>query len=54
MSENGIDSENISKRAPDTAKPKAGRKPAKSRAKKTAAKAKTERANKKAEVVEMM
>ena len=62
MSENGIDSESISKPAPETAKPKGGRKagkkakPAKKagRAKKTTAKAKADRTNKKAEVIAMM
>jgi hypothetical protein len=62
MSENTIDSENISKPAPVTAKPKAPRKagkkakPAKkgNRAKKPDAKPKADRANKKAEVIEMM
>jgi hypothetical protein len=60
--ENAIDSESISKPVPDTAKPegarKAGKKakPAKkaARAKKAGAKPKTDRANKKAEVIEMM
>ena len=62
MSENAIDSENVSKPAPGTAKPKGARKAGKkakptkkaSRAKKPAAKPKTDRANKKAEVIEMM
>ena len=61
MSENAIDSENISKSAPDTAKPKGKRTPAKTakpaknaRAKKPAAKSKTDRTNKKAEVIAMM
>ena len=62
MSENVIDSENISKPAPDTAKPKGARKPTKKakaakkagRAKKAAAMPKADRANKKAEVIEMM
>ena len=60
MNENAIDSENISKPAPDTAKPKGPRKakkakPAKKagRAKK-AAKPKADRTNKKAEVIAMM
>jgi hypothetical protein len=62
MSENAIDSENASKLAPDTAKPKGARKAAKkakpakkaARAKKSAAKPKADRANKKAEVIAMM
>jgi hypothetical protein len=62
MSENVIDSESISKPAPDTAKPKgahkAGKKakPAKktSRAKKAAGKPKVDGTNKKAEVIAMM
>ena len=60
MSENAIDSENIGKPAPDTAKPKGARKAKKAksakkgRAKKAAAKPKTERANKKAEVIALM
>ena len=61
MSENAIDSENVSEPAPDAAKPKGARKPAKkgkpkkaARAKKSAAKPKADRANKKAEVIEMM
>jgi hypothetical protein len=61
MSENAIDSENISKPAPDPAKPKGSRKakktkPAKKagRAKKAAAKPRTDRTNKKAEVIAMM
>jgi hypothetical protein len=62
MSENAIDSETISKPAPDSAKPKGARKAAKKakpvkktgRAKKPAAKPKTDRANKKAEVIAMM
>ena len=62
MSENAIDSENTSKPAPDTAKPKGVGKPGKkakpakktSRAKKPAAKPKADRANKKAEVIAMM
>jgi hypothetical protein len=61
MSQNGIDSENISKPAPDTAKPKGARKakkakPAKkaARTKKAAAKPKADRTNKKAEVIAMM
>jgi hypothetical protein len=62
MSENAIDSENIGKPAPDTAKPKGARKAAKkakpakkaSRAKKPAAKPKTDGTNKKAEVIAMM
>jgi hypothetical protein len=62
MSENAIDSENTSKPAPDMAKPKGARKPAKkakptkkvSRAKKPAAKPKTDRTNKKADVIAMM
>jgi hypothetical protein len=60
MSENTIDSENISKSAPDTAKPKAARKagkkakPAKKAARaKKPAKLKADRTNKKAEVIEM-
>jgi len=61
MSDNAIDNENTGK-APDTAKPKGARKPAKKakpekktgRAKKAAAKPKTERTNKKAEVITMM
>jgi hypothetical protein len=61
MSENAIDSENTSKPASDTAKPKRARKPAKKakpakkvgRAEK-AAKPKADRANKKAEVIAMM
>ena len=61
MSENEIDSQNISKPAPDAAKPKGARKakkakPAKKagRAKKAAAKPKVDRINKKAEVIAMM
>jgi hypothetical protein len=62
MSENATDSENTTKPVSDTAKPKGARKagkkakPAKKagRAKKPAGKPKTGRANKKAEVVEMM
>ena len=62
MSENAIDSENISKPAPDEAKPKGPRKSAKKakpakkagRAKKAAAKPKADRTNKKAEVIAMM
>ena len=62
MNENAIDNENISKPAPDTAKPRGAHKPMKKarpakkagRAKKAAAKPKTERANKKAEVITMM
>jgi hypothetical protein len=61
MSENTIDSENISKPAPDTAKPKGTRKakkakPAKKagRGKKPASKPKADRTNKKAEVIAMM
>jgi hypothetical protein len=57
MSENAIDSENISKPAPDPAKPKGARKltkkakPAKKagRARKPAGKPRADRANKKAE-----
>ena len=62
MSENAIDSENISKPAPDIAKPKGARKPTKKakpakkagRAKKPAGKPKTDGTDKKAEVVAMM
>jgi hypothetical protein len=61
MSENAIDSQNISKPSADTAKPKDARKPAKKakpvksvRAKKTATKPKGDRANKKADVIAMM
>jgi hypothetical protein len=62
MSEKAIDSENISRPAPGSAKPKGARKPAKKakapkkagRAKKAAGKPKTDRTNKKAEVIEMM
>ena len=62
MSENGIDSENISKPAPDAGKPKGTRKPTQkaepakkaSRAKKPAGKPKADGANKKAEVIAMM
>jgi hypothetical protein len=61
MSENAIDGENISKPAPDTPKRKGARKPTKkakpakaNRAKKAATKPKTDRANKKAEVIAMM
>jgi hypothetical protein len=61
MSDNAIDSENTGK-APDTAKPKGARKVGKKpkaakntgRAKKPTGKPKTDRANKKAEVIEMM
>jgi hypothetical protein len=62
MSENVIDNENTSKPAPDTTKPKGGSKPGRKakpakkagRAKKTAGKPKTDRTNKKAEVIAMM
>ncbi|HTA70440.1 MAG TPA: DUF3489 domain-containing protein [Bryobacteraceae bacterium] len=62
MCENAIDSENISKPAPDTGKPKGARKPGKkakpakkaSRPKKAASKTKADRTNKKAEVIAMM
>ena len=62
MSENAIDSENMSKPAPEAAKPKGARragkkaKPAKKagRAKKAAGKPKADRTNKKAEVIAMM
>jgi hypothetical protein len=62
MSENAIDSENISKPAPEQAKPKGARKPGKkakpakkaARAKKATAKPKADRSNKKAEVIAMM
>jgi hypothetical protein len=61
MSDNAIDSENISKPAPDTAKPIGAAKPTKktkspkaSRAKKAAGKPKAEGTNKKAEVIAMM
>jgi Protein of unknown function (DUF3489) len=62
MSENGIDSGNISKPAPDKAKPKGARKPAKKAkpskkarsAKKQVSQAKGERTNKKAEVIAMI
>ena len=62
MSENAIDSESVSKQAPETAMPKNARKarrkakPAKTaaRAKKTASKPKGDRANKKAEVIDLM
>ena len=62
MSENAIDSGNISKPAPDTAKPNGARKAVKkakatkksARAKKTAAKPKANRTNRKAEVIAMM
>src|SRR5579864_7318914 len=61
MSENAIDSEHSTKPTPDTAKPKGGRKakkakPAKkaNRAKKPTGKPKTDRTNKKAEVIAMM
>jgi hypothetical protein len=62
MSENTIDSESISKPAPDTAKPKGARKPAKKakppkkagRVKKPGSKPKADRTNKKAEVIDMM
>ena|SRR5437763_381291 len=60
MTENAIDSEN-GKPAPETAKPKGARKAKKAksakkaaRAKKAAAKPKTDRTNKKAEVIAMM
>jgi Protein of unknown function (DUF3489) len=62
MNENAIDTENASKPAPDTAKPKGARKACKKakppkkavRARKAAVKPKADRANKKAEVVAMM
>ena len=62
MSENAIDSNNISKPAPDTEKPKGARKATKkaksakkaARAKKGPAKPKADRANKKAEVIALM
>src|SRR5579859_4424232 len=56
MSENAIDSENMSKPAPDSAKPKGARKPTKKAkpAKKAAAKPKADRSNKKAEVIALM
>jgi hypothetical protein len=62
VSENAIDSENMSKLAPETAKPKGARKPTKKakpakkapRAKKSASKPKTDGTNKKAEVIAMM
>jgi hypothetical protein len=62
MSEQTIDSDNTSKPALDTAKPKGARKPTKkakpakkaNRAKKAAAKPKADRTNKKAEVIAMM
>jgi hypothetical protein len=62
MSENAIDSENTSKPAPDTPKPKGARKPVKkarpakkaSRAKKVASKSNTDGTNKKAEVIALM
>jgi hypothetical protein len=62
MSENAIDSENISKPAADSAKPKGARKaskkakPAKKagRTKKATSKPKTDRVNKKAEVIALM
>jgi hypothetical protein len=61
MSENAIDGETVSKSAPNTAKPKGARKPAKKterkksgRAEKPAAKPKTDRTNKKAEVIAMI
>jgi len=62
MSENAIDSENIGKPAPDTAKPKGARKAGKKtkpskkagRAKKAASKPKADRTNKKADVIAMM
>ena len=62
MSDNGIDSENVSKPASDTAESKGGRKAAKkakpakkaARAEKAVAKPKADRANKKAEVIAMM
>jgi hypothetical protein len=62
MSENAIDSEDISEPAADTAKPKGARKPSKKaksrkkagRAKNAASKPKGDRANKKAQVIAMM
>jgi hypothetical protein len=62
MSENAINSENTSKPVPETAKPKGARKAGKKakapkkagRTKKPTAKPKADRANKKAEVIEMM
>jgi hypothetical protein len=62
MSENAIDTEDASKPAPDTAKPKGTRKAGKTakpvkkagRAKKAAGKPKTDRGNKKAEVIALM
>jgi Protein of unknown function (DUF3489) len=62
MNENVIDSESISKPAPDTARPKGARKAGKKakptkkagRAKKAAGKPKNDRTNKKAEVIAMM
>jgi hypothetical protein len=62
MSENAGENENISKPAPDTAKPKGAGKAGKkakaakktSRAKKPPAKPKADRTNKKAEVIAMM
>jgi hypothetical protein len=62
MTENVIDSENNSKPAPDTTKPKGARKPVKKakpakkagRAKKAAGKPNADRTNKKAEVIAMM
>jgi hypothetical protein len=55
MSENGIDSGNTSKPAPDAAKPKGARKAKKAgRAKKVARKPKADGTNKKAEVIAMM
>ena len=61
MSENAIDSENISKPAPDTAKAKGARKSKKAKpakkarsAKKQARQAKGDRTNKKAEVIALM
>jgi hypothetical protein len=62
MSENAIDSESISKPAPDAAKPRGVRKPTKkakpakkpARAKKQASQAKTGRINKEADVIAMM
>jgi Protein of unknown function (DUF3489) len=62
MSDNAIDSENISKPAPDTTKPKGKRTPAKKakpakkagRAKKPTAKPKADRSNKKADVIAMI
>ena len=62
MNENAIDSENTSKPAPATAKPKGTDKPVKNtkrakkggQSKKAAAKPKADRTNKKAEVIAMM